>query len=61
MEQTTEKWLEDLVGIIEDLGESREAILNADPMLEDVLDDTALSLIRSVEVIYTLGQAMQET
>jgi hypothetical protein len=61
MEQTTEKWLEDLVGIIEDLGESREAILNADPMLEDVLDDTALSLIRSVEVIYTLGQAMQDT
>lgn len=65
MEHTTEKqvmaWMGDLVGIIEDLSESREAILDADPLLEDVLDDTALSLTRSVEVIYTLGQAMQET
>jgi hypothetical protein len=65
MEQTTEKqviaWMEDLVSIIEDLGESREAILDAEPLLEDVLDDTALSLTRSVEVVYTLGQAMQDT
>ena len=64
MEHTPEKvtaWMGDLVGIIEDLTESREAILDAEPLLEDVLDDTALSLTRSVEVIYTLGQAMQDT
>ena len=65
MEQTTEKqvmaWMEAQVSIIEDLGESREAILDDEPLLEDVLDDTALALTRSVEVLYTLGQAMQET
>jgi hypothetical protein len=64
MEQTTEKvtaWMEDLVAIIEDLSESREAILDTEPLLEDVLDDTVLSLTRAVEVTYTLGQAMQET
>jgi len=64
MEQTTKKvmaWMEDLVSIIEDLGESREEILDDEPLLEDVLDDTALSLTRSVEVVFTLGQAMQDT